>query len=202
MRDLGTFTGRENPNYPKSSYAADINARGQIVGLGSMGYGSLHAVRWQNGKMTDLGTLAKARWDRRTLSEAMAINDRGQILGESEKAVGDRHTVLWQQGKVVVLDKLGYFSAEAINDRGQILGWGSTGAEDKKGYSILHAFLWQNGKMIDLGTLPDGQDSESAPTAINDLGQVIGDSASQGRCEDEYEVFACHHAVLWTQKRG
>jgi probable HAF family extracellular repeat protein len=49
-----------------------------------------------------------------------------------------------------------------------------------------HAFVWQNGKLTDLGTL-GGRDSDT--TGINDHGQIVGSSTTKkGRA----------HAVVWT----
>lgn len=64
--------------------------------------------------------------------------------------------------------------ATAINDAGQIVG--------KSGN---HAFLWEHGKMTDLGTL--GGASSSAHS-INDHGQIVGESETAGG-----EI----HAFLW-----
>ena len=66
----------------------------------------------------------------------------------------------------------------AINDRGQVVGWSQTKAKDKYGEPIAHAFLWQNGRMRDLGTLPG--ESNSGATAINERGQVVGSSGDYG----------------------
>ena len=70
--------------------------------------------------------------------------------------------------------------ATAINNRGQIVGYCSTLASE-------HAFLWQDGRVLDLGTL-DG-DTESIPTAINEAGDVVGYSYA--------DTIATRRAFLW-----
>lgn len=58
--------------------------------------------------------------------------------------------------------------AEGINGRGQVVGFSNL-----PGDSITHAFLWENGVMTDLGTLPGG-DINSLAFGINNEGQVVG----------------------------
>src|SRR5262249_36008479 len=48
------------------------------------------------------------------------------------------------------------------------------------GDTTFHAFLWQNGVMTDLGTLPGH--SSSAAFGINGKGQIVGQSCSDVEC--------------------
>ena len=132
--------------------------------------------------MIDLGTLGGLT------SEAVDMNERGQVIGVSTTASGAQRAFLWQGGKMSDLGMLGKPSADslrqripesegvAINDRGQVVGtsWTAGGAR--------HAFLWEQGRMRDLGALGGGQ---SSAEAINNAGQVVGSS----RTRDDPHVF-------------
>lgn len=74
-------------------------------------------------------------------------------------------------------------AAAAINERGQIVGTSDTRAKYKNGNPIEHAFLWQNGKMTDLGSF--GASSSAAD--INERGQIVGDAVRA----------SASHAFLW-----
>jgi probable HAF family extracellular repeat protein len=56
--------------------------------------------------------------------------------------------------------------------------------------STNHAFLWQDGVATDLGTLP--ADIESFGNAINDQGQIIGQTCSETACT----VFLWQNGVM------
>ena len=75
----------------------------------------------------------------------------------------------------------GTANARAINASGEVTGGStlSTGG--------TRAFLWRNGKMTDLGTLPGG--GNSAGRAINSSGEVVGHAIDSGDFSQ---------AVLWT----
>jgi probable HAF family extracellular repeat protein len=156
-----------------------INEQGQVIGFSARGSGASFRSRAfvsQNGKMTDLGTLggqSTVAWD---------INDLGQVVGDGTTTTGEGHAFLWQDGKMTDLGVLGlvpasgqreramrYSHAVAINERGQVIGVSGTRAAG--GYS--HPFLWENGKMIDLGALV-WRGRKAEPMAMNDRGQIVG----------------------------
>jgi probable HAF family extracellular repeat protein len=132
-----------------------------VVGSSVTANGAQRAVRWQNGKITILGTLGGRN------SEATAINDLGVIVGWSETSAGTIHAFVWQNGKMRDLGTLGgtHSRAWGINRAGKIVG-GSTTAGGEG-----HAFTWKDGVFKDLGT--HGRDF-SAATAINTKGQIAG----------------------------
>ena len=200
-----------------TAFAMSINDRGQVVGY--LGVTHNRAVLWQDGVMTDLGTLGGAR------AVAHGINNRGQIAGASETSSGEWHAFLWQDGVMSDLGAIG--TPLDINERGQIVGWretdvgwesaflwdngvvtdlGSLGGvstrarainergqivgESESASGMAHAFLWQDEVMIDLGTLEG--DVYSSATAINDCGQIVGSSAHM---VDDYGEM---QAAIWT----
>src|SRR2546429_6713778 len=70
--------------------------------------------------------------------------------------------------------------ASAVNEAGQVVGWSQGSYPDP-----IHAFLWENGTMTDLGTLGG---STAQAYDINDKGQGVGVGSSSSRI---------NHAVLW-----
>ena len=65
--------------------------------------------------------------------------------------------------------------ASGINERGQAVGFSNIVSGDQ------HATLFEDGKVIDLGTLPG--DNNAAADGINDRGQVVGWSTANGNNE-------------------
>jgi probable HAF family extracellular repeat protein len=128
------------------------------------------------------------------LGSAHAINDRGQIVGGGILSPGASHPFLRDHGRTIDLGVLGlgaheYGTATDINDRGQVVG-SSIATVDQEGESVQHAFLWQHGRMTDLGTLGG---SFSHATSINDHGQVVGYS--------DTGTTAGLHGFLWQRGR-
>ncbi len=183
--DLGTFGG---PNSSETVEFPYINNRGMVVGFADTDVpdpfnpgGFLpHAFRWQNGVLTDLGTLAGGHG-----SFAIWTNDRGQVVGLSDNGKIDPvlggpqgRGVLWESdGSIVNLGTIGGAQSLAvdINQPGQIVGVAANKIADP--FSIFgwstqtRAVLWQNGKLRDLGTLGG---TDAATAMINDRGQIAG----------------------------
>ena len=162
--------------------AFSINDLGQVVGTSGsctafnpiwlFNLAPVHALLWQNGVPTDLGSLGGV-----ANNMAHGINNLGQVVGGSD-VTGDTttHAFLWttQTRKMKDLGVVGsdfWSFAHGINDDGQIVG-----ASANADFSVLRAFLRQNGVLVDLNTLVAGNTSLFLETAcsINSRGEIIG----------------------------
>ncbi len=130
--------------------------------------------------LTDLGTLGGAQ------SSANAINNLGAVVGSADLATTNsfatHHAFLYTNGVITDLGVLGTYSSSretvdssagfAINSSGDIVGQSSTTD------GTLHAFLFSQGRLVDLGVLPGSQQSNAR--GINDSGQIVGWSIPGG----------------------
>jgi probable HAF family extracellular repeat protein len=206
LEDLGTLSGG---NF---SFAEAINNRGQIAGVSennqidpAMGNPEFHAVLWEDEKIKDLGTLGG------TSSFASELNEHGQVTGVALNAVPDSLSILglgsgtaltqtrgffWDHGLMHDLGTLGGPDtwAEFVNDRGQVAGtsYMSETVDPNTGIPPVGVFLWQNGKMRDLGNLGGNNGFLGAPGIVNGLnnrGEVVGNMVVSGN--------QSFHAFLW-----
>ena len=199
--DLGTLPG------VNSSQGTSINELGWIAGVSQSGHidpilgvGAGHAVLWRGGKIKDLGTLGGYE------SFAVSLNDAGEVgalstidgpldpysfLGQSIRAF------FWRDGVMRDVGTLGgpdTFPGLAYQLTGAVVGASFTNSipNPTTGVPTLHAFLWRNGQMQDLGTLGGTLCCQGAVVA-NSRGQVASDSTLTGDLQS--------HPFLWDKGR-
>ncbi len=188
--DLGALAGEFN-----SSAALWINSNGLIAGYSQngeidpvSGLAELRAVVWDNGQITNLGTLGGNE------SFAAAVNDRGQVVGVATNEIPDpfsflyvftptplpngtqTRAVLWDGDVPHDLGTLGGPDAgpALVNQRGQVAGYSYTNsipnADD--GIPTLDPFLWDpKTGMQDLGNFGD---QAASINGLNNRGEVVG----------------------------
>ena len=170
VTDLGTLRNIQ------SAHAYDINEAGQITG-----YAASHAYLWDDGVMTDIGTLGGNG------SVGLAINENSQIVGYSSTGTvgeGNRAT-LWDHGAIINLTPGLTGSqtsiATGINDLRQIAG-------------VMNSempFVWQNNTITMLPHLGGGG---GYANDINNAGWVVGSSRTT---QQSQVVGPTPHAALW-----
>jgi probable HAF family extracellular repeat protein len=191
LTDLGALPGNNN------SAAGSINARGWITGQAQNGLfdpilngPGVHAVLWKDGHITDLGSLGG------NASLGIYVNDAGQAIGLSDNTTPDPfslfgigvqiRTFLWEDGVMRDIGTLG--GPDAVpgtscsgQPRDVVVGFSYTSSTPNAstGVPTLDAFLWRNGKMIDLGNLGGTISGPIGPCA-NNRDQVIGVSDLAG----------------------
>lgn len=168
--DLGTLGGPSNPTLQSDSQWPNKNTRGEIVGIS------------ETPKMDPFGE----DWSCSAFFIPPASHH--QCLG-----------FIWRFDQMFPLPTLGGnngFTA-AINNQGQAVGWAETPYHDPTCVlpQVLQflAVVWEpNGKVRPLP--PFHGDSDTAATAINENGQVVGIS---GDCDVAVGATSARLAVLW-----
>jgi probable HAF family extracellular repeat protein len=192
--DLGILPGGRN------SQVNWISANGVLTGVadnGQMdplgGIPELHAVLWENGGITDLGTLPEGGYQ----SFTGAVNRRGEVVGSAQNTVPDPNSMFtgygyqtrafyWKNGVMQDLGTLGTGTdaiAALINDGGQVVGWSYTNsvpspicASFNYGFALTtSSFIWDNKNgMRDIGGLGG---TCTLAVDVNGRGQIVGGSA-------------------------
>ena len=184
LQDIGTLGGPDSIPGPGCTNERPRSIVGtsytSFTPNADTGVPTQHPFLWENGNMTDLGSLGG------TLTFGQCANNRGDVIGESTLP-GNllNHAFLWHRGRMQDLGTLGGDNSEAIwmNDSGVIVGSADLPTPD-----IHDAVRWKHGHILDLGTV-DG-DACSRGRAINSTGQIVGGSSD------------CHnflHAFVWEE---
>ena len=172
--DLGVLPGA------LFSRANAVNSNGYVVGYSGSEFDSdnSRAFVWTGSTgMLDMGTLGGP------YAQAMAINDAGYATGSASiaRSVGARHAFLYQAWP-------GYGPAKPMRDLGTLGGVSSYGMAINMsnhvvgysmlntGYNAVHAFLYDGGAMIDLGSLTPNMPGTdySVALGLNNSGQIVG----------------------------
>jgi len=179
---------REGPLARYTGISADALSEAGTVAVNA--YDPETAILWKGGVLEPLPLLQGA-----TGASVTALNASGLAVGRVTTPDSRSRAVLWRpgEGAAVDLGDLGGVSASAndINARGEIVGSSEKAAPDGPG--PRYAFLWREGRMIDLGA-PAGQRYSQA-TRINDAGTVVGQTEqgafvySGGRMQSASDVF-------------
>jgi probable HAF family extracellular repeat protein len=139
----GNGTASPLPDLGTGAIAQGINNRGQIVGtVGSPDGTTQYGALWQNGALTNLGTLPGD-----VAAIATGINSKGQVVGSTwDSDFNWSQAFIWQDGVMTDLNTLFPASsnlyatmANKINERGQISGMATVLSGPDAGN--IHAFL-------------------------------------------------------------
>lgn len=159
ITDLGTLSGNS------VSKASALNNAGEATGTSSSPTAAI-AVMFSGGKTTSISTLGAS------VSVANGINGLGEIVGWNSfnsSPSFDPQAFLYGNGSMTNINSPSLFpsgtEAYGVNDSGAVVGTGYLTN------SSFHAFLYNGGKMRDLG--PKGAYQASA-VAINNSGEVVG----------------------------
>lgn len=215
-----------DPGGGNSAAAASINNVGWIAGDAfQTGNSNEHAELWI-GAPFDLGTLggpnSAVGWpNKNTRGQVVGIAETADMnpfneawsCAEANFPTITNHVCfgfLWENGVMKALPPLpgGIDSyAAGINNKGQVAGWAEDGVHDPTCNNTppanqvlqFEAVVWgpNPGQMAKLSPL--GADPDSAATAINDHGQIVGIS---GQCSNAVGGTSAEHAVLWENKNA
>jgi probable HAF family extracellular repeat protein len=138
----GVMSELQAPSGFVDAIAEGINDRGEIIGEarpeGDHTWNAFHAFVWKRDQIVDLGAH----------SSALAINDHGQVMVRTFPDLRTTLTILWDRGESIGLGSFGSNQSVhgmALNNRGAIVGLATVPQQG------VHAFVWDNGVLTDLG---------------------------------------------------
>lgn len=198
ISDLGALGEDSN------SASQSVNSRGWVTGQSQtstidpiLGFPEYRGVLWKDGQRIDLGTLYSG-----TESLGIFVNDAGQVTGFSTINTEPdpfgflgfpTHTFLWQNGKKLDIGTLGgddTFPGLSCSRPPEGMAWGgsatNTTPNPGTGIPTFDPFLWDHGKMVDLGTLGG---TNGFAQCVNSQHELIGMSNLAGD--------SATHAFFW-----
>lgn len=166
---LGTLGG-------SGSSAAAVNETADVAGTSLTTSGEHHGFRWRDGVMTGIHSMGG--WG----AEALDISDDGWVVGSAGTSAGSVVGMYWFGADPHPIGTLGGSRSQAfaINNDHVIVGR-SPNAEN-----IVEAFRWEDGTILGLGSLVQGESSEAWD--LNEAGTIVGESQA---------VDGSVHAVRW-----
>lgn len=182
MTDLGNISA--TGEFANASYAAAINASGEVTGWSVADSLETHAFLFSGGSMADLGTLGGSE------SRGSAINDAGEIVGWSYLPNDSAaHAFLVSGGPMMDLGTASGSDdsyAVGINASGTIVGNSSTSGSGP--------FVSSGGSgLVNLNTYIDTfLQILNRAIGINDAGQILADGMTDNFVEQEYLLTPSH----------
>lgn len=177
LKPDGTMVDLPNEDGFSSANALAINSVGDAVGLTRSSNSSTGiAAVWHDGVPTSLGSYFAPG----TATQAVGISNNGKIIGTGFYLDDPQNRFNWMISDGVIRD-LGSFVPKSINSRGEIIGssqnytWASADAywSEATGVVYIHNLLAVDD--------PVRQSfSFSRAMAINDQGQILGESIVDG----------------------
>ena len=154
------------------AFAAEINSAGKSVGAIYDTSGQPRPVAWQNGVLTELGSLAN---DGR--GHAVAVNDMGTVVGKSivrtTRGDVDRATLWRPNGRVVRLatrsTRDSSVAVDVSEQEGVAVGMVQSAADSR-----IYPVIWQDGETVELPDPPEA--TSSSVRAVNGGRTAVGSS--------------------------
>jgi len=146
-----------------------------VAGWSNLSNGTRHAALWQNGTITDLGTLGTP--DLRSTVPWPGLNNDGMIVGISHTNEVDPLDESWS------CEEAGFLPGPATN-------------------LICRGFVWENGVMRELPTLGG---NHSFGAGVNNRGLVVGWAETpvhDSTCSPTSAQVLGFRAVIWDPKDG
>jgi len=211
VTDLGTLpngTGAYN-------LATALADNGLTTGFVSVPGGAFHAVLWDKGSITDLGTLGGPN------SEGYGVNERAEVSGFSDTAAPDPNGedfcgfgtrlicrgFVWKDGTMTPLPTLGGnngVSGLVINRRGEVPGYAENTTRDPacpapQVFEFKPVIWGVDSGVRELPTFPG--DAEGFAFGINGEGQAVGSSGSCANLGSDGVYLFESHALSWKEGR-